>query len=72
MKLDLSDLQGRFEDLTDRFTRFQKREGMRDARAGKEAQRDALAEAKAIIDAHGGGAQQPAAGSSSKLDLYRR
>lgn len=72
MKLDLSELFERQEALTDRFTRFQKREGMRATREEKTSQQDALEQAKAIIAANASPSGQSGNAPGSKADLYRR
>lgn len=77
LKLDVVQLSGEMADLTDRFSRFQKREGMRNARAEKTTQQDLLADAEKIIA--GGATGSPGAvpgqpapgkGGSPKKALY--
>lgn len=75
LKLDIAELFERLEALTDRFTRFQRREGMREVRKEKTSQKDLLDEAKEIVAqgaAPARGAGQPAGGRVGKTDLYRR
>lgn len=75
LRLDVAEVFERVEALTERFTRFQKREGMREARKEKTSQGDLLEEARALV-AQGaapiGGAGQPASGRMGKAELYRR
>ena len=75
LKLDVAELYERLEALTDRFTRFQRREGMREVRKEKTSQKDLLDEAQAIV-AQGAttprGAGQPAGARMGKTELYRR
>ena len=70
---EVQEFSGELADLTDRFSRFQKREGMRSARAEKTAQVDLKEEAAAIIAA---AKVQPApeyqGPMAKKMHLYRR
>lgn len=69
-KAELSKLAGMQADLEDRFTRFQKREGMRAARQEKEGAKNLTREAQELLAAN---VQPPQPqGTSSKVDLYRR
>ena len=71
----VAELDGELGALRERFSRFQKREGMRAAREAKTSQKDLLEEAKALV-AQGatpaGGAGQPAGSRMGKAELYRR
>lgn len=71
----VAELDGELGALRDRFSRFQKREGMRAAREEKTSQKDLLEEAKALV-AQGaspaGSAGQSAGGRMGKAELYRR
>lgn len=69
LALEVGELASATEALNDRFTRFQRREGMRDARSAKERERDILAQAHEI--AAQGAPQEPDA-PTDKLNLYRR
>lgn len=69
LQLEVAELAQAVVDLNDRFTRFQKREGMRDARSVKERNADILAEAQRIALE---GAPDEAAAGTDKLALYRR
>lgn len=51
LRAEVSSLSGDFADLQDRFTRFQKREGMRSARETKKTGNDLLTEAQEIVNA---------------------
>lgn len=66
---EVVELSGEQADLRDRFSRFQKREGLRVAREEKKSQADLMAEAAAIT-----AQAEPVAGGSrsSKVDLYKR
>jgi len=68
LSLEVAELAQATEALNDRFTRFQKREGMRDARSAKERERDILAQAQQIA-AEAGSADDS---GGDKLALYRR
>lgn len=76
VQLDIAELFERLEALTARFTRFQKREGMREVREQKTAQKDLQDEAKAILAeagvAPGAPGQSRGAPVASKQELYRR
>lgn len=68
LQIDVQDCYGRVEDLSERFTRFQKREGLRVAREEKKSQADLQAEALQLMNQ-----KQEAAGAvSPKADLYKR
>jgi len=67
-KREVSELAGLLADLEDRFTRFQKREGMRAARSEKD-RGEALKTEAAEILAGRGSSSEPVDG---KLGLYRR
>ncbi len=60
-------LSGDFADLQERFSRFQKREGMRNARDAKQEELSVLEQAKEI--AARADAQEP---DNAKLALYRK
>lgn len=67
LRADVADFSGSIADLTERFARFQNKEGMRAAREAKAAEKDILAQAQEIVsqaDAQGG--------DGSKIDLYNR
>lgn len=66
---ELADLAGMQADLSERFTRFQKRQDMRAARAERTDQGDVQAAAAALL-AEGQG--KPRGAPASKLDLYRQ
>lgn len=68
LRTEISDLSGLQADLSDRFTRFQRREGMRVAREEKKTQADLQAEALALTQQQ----EAPQEGTSAKADLYRR
>jgi len=68
LRADVAGLEGEHADLVERFSRFQKREGMRHARSAREREQDILAEAQQL--AAQGGSQEPA--DQGKLALYRR
>lgn len=63
---DISDMAGRIADLSDRFSRFQKREGMRVAREAKETEKDLLTTARELVE---GSQREPDA--PGKLGLYK-
>lgn len=72
---EIADQSGDLNALRDRFSLFQKREHMRQARAEKSSQQDALAEAQAIVAAAGGAPAplgQPGHGQSTKAALYAK
>ena len=70
LRIEVSDFSGMVADLTDRFNRFQKREGMRSARAEKEHEKSVLEQAKEI--AAQADAEDLSGATSDKLDLYKR
>lgn len=74
LRLEISSLTEQTEALYDRFTRFQKREGMRDARQEKTRQADIQREAQEILAALPQQRTEPEDGTpfSNKLGLYRR
>lgn len=51
LKLEVAKLDGELGDLEDRFTRFQRRKGMQEAREGLTASKDLKAEADRIVAA---------------------
>lgn len=63
LRAEVSQFSGELADLQDRFTRFQKREGMRHARAEKTGQQDLLAEAEQLV-AEGASGRAGAAGTA--------
>lgn len=63
----LFELEGIQSDLESRFTRLQKREGMRVARSAKENEQAIREEATQILNAQG-----PAKGLPGKLGLYQQ
>lgn len=65
----VSTLSGDLADLSDRFSRFQKREGMRVARDTKSSAVDLKAEAAALM---ANKEQEAMPGESPKAALYRR
>ena len=58
MRGEVAEFSGQLADLSDRFARFQKREGMRTAREEKEVQKSLKEQAAAIL-AGATGPQQP-------------
>ncbi len=73
------ELRGRIEameqlhaDLADRFTRFQKREGMREAREVKAGDKSLQQEAADILAGQSEGVAGGNVQTSSRKDLYRR
>ena len=64
---EVAEFSGNVADLADRFSRFQKREGMRVARSEKERNEDMKREAAEIL-ASQGAPEAP----EGKLGLYRR
>ena len=75
LRLDVSELYERVEALTERFTRFQRREGMREARKEKTSQADLVEEAQAILAQNKGSSGrsgQPSSSALGKTELYRR
>lgn len=67
LRAENAELAGMVADLGERFTRFQKREGMRDARSAKERESDVLAQAQQIA-AQSASDEAP----NDKTALYRR
>lgn len=75
MRLELGETAGNLADLGDRFTRFQRREGMRAARAEKTSQADLQAEAQRILAEAGvspASAGLPDNSAGSKTALYAK
>ena len=76
LRAEVDQFSGELADLTDRFSRFQKREGMRAARIEKTAQKDVQQEAADIIAAAKiqPERQEPEyqGPMANKLHLYRR
>lgn len=68
LQLEVAELAQATADLNDRFTRFQRREGMRDARSAKERDADILAQAHEIAAQ----AASPEPDNGGKTALYRR
>ena len=64
---EIVELSGELGDLRDRFSRFQKREGMRAAREAKQTEKDVVAQAQELIAQ--GGHEAPQQGQG-KLALY--
>lgn len=69
---EIADTQADLADLRDRFTRLQKREGMRAARAEKETAQSIREQAYSILAAGGNGADQGVSGGDPKAALYRK
>lgn len=69
IRAEVDTLSGDTADLSARFSRFQKREGMREARDAKKSSVDLQAEALAILGTDG---NSPAGASHPKADLYRK
>lgn len=69
---EIADTQADLADLRDRFTRFQKREGMRTARAEKETAQSLREQALTILAGGGNGADQSVPGGDPKAALYRK
>lgn len=72
MKREVGELNGDLSDLSDRFSRFQKREGMRVARAEKTSQADLLAQATEILANQQQQPVDPNAPLAGKIGLYRK
>lgn len=70
LQIDIQDAYGRLEDLSERFTRFQKREGLRVAREEKKTQADLVAEAQALQAQATGDIENKTV--SPKRELYKR
>lgn len=71
--MEIAELSSLQVDLAERFTRFQKRENMRSARAEKTSQADLTREALEIIEAQKGAQTAPHTGPmANKIHLYRR
>jgi hypothetical protein len=68
VRAEIDARSGDIADLTARFSRFQKREGMREAREAKKSSADLQAEALAIV----GTDSSPAGANHPKADLYKR
>lgn len=69
LQIDVTDCYGRVEDLSERFTRFQKREGLRVAREEKKSQADLQAEALQLMNERQG--ELPGM-QSAKAALYKK
>lgn len=69
LSLEVGELAQATTALNERFTRFQKRDGMREARSAKEREQEILAQAHAIA-AEAGSKEADTGGD--KLALYRR
>jgi len=69
---EIADTQADLADLRDRFTRFQKREGMRAARSEKETAQSLREQAYTILAGGGNGAAGAVPGEDPKAALYRR
>ena len=69
---EIADTQADLADLRDRFTRFQKREGMRAAREEKAAGESLKEQAFRILAEGGAGAAGAVPGDDSKAALYRK
>jgi hypothetical protein len=73
LQRELGTLEGDLADLGDRFTRFQKREGMREAREAKLSKADLEAEALRIVQEKGTGEAGLLPNPTSKrYELYRQ
>jgi hypothetical protein len=70
LRAEVSEQSGELSDLRDRFSRFQKREGLRVAREEKKSQADLIAEAQALQAQAQGDIENKSV--SSKRDLYKR
>lgn len=70
LRAEVERFSGMVADLEERFSRFQKREGMRAARAEKTAQKDLQAEAAELVASASGNQALP--GSSPKAQLYAK
>jgi TolA-binding protein len=68
VRAEIDSLSGDIADLTNRFSRFQKREGMREAREAKRSNAELQAEAMQIV----GQGASPEAGSHPKASLYAK
>ena len=68
VRAEIDSLSGDLGDLTARFSRFQKREGMQAAREAKRSNASLQAEAAEILQS--GSASSPA--QSPKAELYKR
>jgi hypothetical protein len=68
VRAEIDTLSGDIADLTNRFSRFQKREGMREAREVKRSKAELEAEALALMQQGG----SPASGSHPKAELYKK
>jgi len=66
VRTEVAELSGMIADLTERFARFQNKEGMRLARQAKEDEKSILQQAQEIA------AQADAQEGSDKASLYRR
>ena len=66
---EVSEQSGDLADLRDRFSRFQKREGLRVAREEKKSQAELMAEAQALINNQGDIENKSV---NPKADLYKK
>jgi hypothetical protein len=74
LRAEVDEFSGELADLTDRFSKFQKREGMRTARAEKERQLSLKEQAEEIIAQAQAQPAQPSnydGPMANKLHLYR-
>jgi len=69
LRAENDSLSGDFADLTERFSRFQKRENMQAAREAKRSAASLQAEAAEILQS---GSQSLSPSSSPKAELYKR
>ena len=69
---EIADTQADLADLRDRFTRFQKREGMRAAREEKASAESLREQAYKILASGGNGADPSFSGGDPKTALYRK
>lgn len=63
LRAEVASFSGEIADLTERFARFQKREGMRSARAEKETAKDLQEQAFRILAQGGDGTARDVSGS---------
>ena len=66
LRIEISDFSGMVADLTERFARFQNKEGMRAAREAKQQEKTVLQQAQEIAD------QAGSETGDDKVSLYRR
>ena len=72
LRAEVERFTGLLADLEERFSRFQKRQGMRHAREQKESQRDLVAEAASLVSGNAGQPGGNSAQGPTKVELYRR